>query len=377
MDLFSQSKSDLIRFGDDAYDKGNFASAAYFYTKAITISNAGIKEVVFPYDLKHSNRDFDEAKVKKAKQDSTISDSLYTDSLITVAEQEYVFDSAGAHLNLSYREMEFSEILYKLGDSYRMDHNYELAEEWLEKAIAYPTIKYPLAKFWYGDILMNNEKYEDARNIFSEFITETISEELSRYRNIAKTKMRSCTFAIKKSGNAPGIDVWVADSVINKGVSNFGTVYFGSESDIMFTTTNPIGKKEKGTESGLSCDIEIVMGYKEDNPDVEMLPAPVRSPFHEASGAYNNKDNRLYFTHWEDDVCGIYYSNYFQGAWMAPWTMAKINKSGYKTMNPTLSKDRKTLYFSSDMPGGQGGMDIWYCTLDRWGDATEIGRAHV
>ncbi|MDV7391331.1 carboxypeptidase regulatory-like domain-containing protein, partial [Arthrospira platensis SPKY1] len=31
----------------------------------------------------------------------------------------------------------------------------------------------------------------------------------------------------------------------------------------------------------------------------------------------------------------------------------------YSMSNPSLSKDGRTLYFSSNMPGGQGGVDIW------------------
>jgi outer membrane protein OmpA-like peptidoglycan-associated protein/Tol biopolymer transport system component len=36
-----------------------------------------------------------------------------------------------------------------------------------------------------------------------------------------------------------------------------------------------------------------------------------------------------------------------------------FNSDEYTCMHPTLSSDGKTLYFSSNMPGGQGGYDIW------------------
>ncbi|UPT68505.1 MAG: hypothetical protein M0D57_07705 [Sphingobacteriales bacterium JAD_PAG50586_3] len=33
--------------------------------------------------------------------------------------------------------------------------------------------------------------------------------------------------------------------------------------------------------------------------------------------------------------------------------------------DPALSPTEDTLFFSSDMPGGQGGTDIWYVTYDK------------
>lgn len=37
------------------------------------------------------------------------------------------------------------------------------------------------------------------------------------------------------------------------------------------------------------------------------------------------------------------------------------NSDEYSVGHPALSPDNKTLFFASDMPGGKGGTDIWYC----------------
>ena len=49
------------------------------------------------------------------------------------------------------------------------------------------------------------------------------------------------------------------------------------------------------------------------------------------------------------------------------WTNIKalpFNNKAYNVGNPSLSKDGKTLYFSSDMPGGIGGSDIWKVAIN-------------
>jgi len=38
-----------------------------------------------------------------------------------------------------------------------------------------------------------------------------------------------------------------------------------------------------------------------------------------------------------------------------------FNSNDYSVGHPALSPDNKILYFASDMPGGKGGTDIWYC----------------
>ncbi len=57
---------------------------------------------------------------------------------------------------------------------------------------------------------------------------------------------------------------------------------------------------------------------------------------------------------------GIFTAGISDGKWVniAPF---KYNSSEYSLISPSVSKDGKTLYFSSDMPGGEGGFDI-YCS---------------
>lgn len=48
----------------------------------------------------------------------------------------------------------------------------------------------------------------------------------------------------------------------------------------------------------------------------------------------------------------------------------------YSVMHPYLSADGSTLYFASDMPGGQGGFDIWMCEMQAsgaWGKPANLG----
>ena len=64
-------------------------------------------------------------------------------------------------------------------------------------------------------------------------------------------------------------------------------------------------------------------------------------------------------------------------AWSTPVALTAINTAAYEEMNPVISKDGLTLYFSSNRPGGLGGLDLWVSyrasTDADWGDAVNLG----
>lgn len=53
----------------------------------------------------------------------------------------------------------------------------------------------------------------------------------------------------------------------------------------------------------------------------------------------------------------------------------QFNSKTYTTAHPALSADGNVLYFISDMPGGFGGMDVYYClkTDGYWGEPVNMG----
>ena len=53
----------------------------------------------------------------------------------------------------------------------------------------------------------------------------------------------------------------------------------------------------------------------------------------------------------------------------------KYNNPQYQVAQPSVSSDGKFLFFASDMPGGQGGSDLYYCSLvnGEWGTPVNMG----
>ena len=115
------------------------------------------------------------------------------------------------------------------------------------------------------------------------------------------------------------------------------------------------------------------------------LGKKVNSKFHEGPVTTYDGGNRMIFTR----------NNYLQGTGKSEdgviklklysaemsqdqqWTNIQempFNSDEYSVGHPTITKDGKTLYFASDMPGGYGGTDIWVSTFDTaWSQPVNLG----
>ena len=117
----------------------------------------------------------------------------------------------------------------------------------------------------------------------------------------------------------------------------------------------------------------------------------VNSRYHDGTATYDSIAHRLYFT--RDNVfygtlnksesgelkLAIYHSDistgeYNQKEWgaLVPFTH---NDPEYNTGHPCVSPDGKRMYFASDRPGGNGGVDIWYSDKlgEEWGVPMNMG----
>ena len=73
----------------------------------------------------------------------------------------------------------------------------------------------------------------------------------------------------------------------------------------------------------------------------------------------------------------LYYSNYSDSTlWNAPVKFGATINSDYQELNACLSLDKKTLYFSSNRPGGYGGFDLYKSRQlpnGDWGTSVNLG----
>ena len=74
--------------------------------------------------------------------------------------------------------------------------------------------------------------------------------------------------------------------------------------------------------------------------------------------------------------CDLYMSYLTKQGWSEPENLGPNVNSEFWESSPSLSPDKRDLYFSSNVPGTRGGMDIWVCHKNekgKWNEPKNLG----
>ncbi|MCC6412350.1 MAG: PD40 domain-containing protein [Saprospiraceae bacterium] len=113
----------------------------------------------------------------------------------------------------------------------------------------------------------------------------------------------------------------------------------------------------------------------------------INSSLHEGPVTFSRDFKTMYFTRnnmhkgvQKADEKGVVRLKIYEAkAGVIDWVDVRelpFNSDSYSCLHPSLSADGKHLYFASDMPGGQGGYDIWVSQRSKegyWGPPTNLG----
>ncbi len=109
--------------------------------------------------------------------------------------------------------------------------------------------------------------------------------------------------------------------------------------------------------------------YENSNLVKRMVDEGVKTRYHEGPLTYTASHDTVYFTRSNPFEKGkdakrtsrlaLFISYIKDGQWVNA-TEISLNGRDFSTGHPTMTPDNKRMYFSSDRPGGKGGVDIYY-----------------
>ena len=116
------------------------------------------------------------------------------------------------------------------------------------------------------------------------------------------------------------------------------------------------------------------------------IEGSVNGAYHEGPATFNKAGDEMYFTRSnylknklkanakEENNLKIYKTKLVNGKWEGNEEMP-FNSDDYSVGHPSLSSDGMTLYFTSDMPGGQGGSDLYRSKMEggKWSKPENLG----
>ncbi|MEM6813352.1 MAG: OmpA family protein [Bacteroidota bacterium] len=95
---------------------------------------------------------------------------------------------------------------------------------------------------------------------------------------------------------------------------------------------------------------------------------PINTRYHDSNIALSADGSRLYL--YKDEGNGdIYYSDYDGANWSKPKFLTnRINSSAYSENSATETSTSDVIFYTSNRPGGEGGIDIYMCIKDDKGN---------
>lgn len=260
-------------------------------------------------------------------------------------------------------------LLWKYAECLRLYNEYGLAEYYYKEIYSREGAKlYPLSAFWWATMQKYNGKYRDAIKTFKT-CTRLYGKDKKSFEYLkSKQEINSCNFALRINKDTVGFSIKNIGKPINSYDSEFGA--FLKDSVLYFSSLRANEMNEALQVKDKLYKIKIYNSNKtsENWSEGKSIDTLYNSAlYNNANGVFSSDGERFYFSRCDAlNKCKLMVSYYKNGVWQQPREIeGGVNKEGYTSTQPALANihNEEYLFFASDMPGGQGKMDIWFSRI--------------
>ena len=259
-----------------------------------------------------------------------------------------------------------------LATAARLNSNYEEAAYWYSKVVMDKPILQDILH--YAHALQATGNCQEAINWFNKYNSSNIENKVSFIDNCSD---------LNDFRSFDEVSLNTLDGLNSKHL-DFSAQPFGE--GIVFTSNRGANKFSKLIDNWTSdnfTDLFYAEKTDEGYSKPKVLEGAVNGKFHDGVSAFASEGEMMYFT--RNNYTGktadgvknlkVFSVNNTDDIVWSEATELPFNSDDFSTCHPTLSKDGKTLYFSSDRPGGFGGMDIYKVNMTdgSWSEPVNAG----
>ncbi len=279
---------------------------------------------------------------------------------------------------------EYADALYLLGDLYVKKMMIEKAEGlWLKLLEVCPDYKSEV-KYFLGAILLENGKRKKAIALFESFLADPyrdrmLDEEVEIALKEAKLKESLLGNPVEFNPTPVKRLSGTDDEYLATISPDQETMYFTRRSKKVNRRDGPAAKVRMVEEFSVASrkeGVEFEIG--------EPMPSPFNESYNEGGPSVTADNTELYFTVCKDlngyQNCDIYYAERdAYGYWTTPRSVGDhINLRDAWESQASVSANGDALYFTSNRPGGEGGLDLYRCIRQEdgsWSAPKNLGKA--
>lgn len=295
-------------------------------------------------------------------------------------KQAYV-DAIQIYERIAAKGHKSKDLLQKLGNAYYFNGLLEKSENWYSQLFELKVDLEPEYYFRYAQSLKSIKKYNEADQLMEQFYLIT-----NDYRGELYIKNKEYLTEINKKEEL----YTIKEIGINSTESDYGGAFHNGK--LFFTSSRRFKKQknkiDKHTNQNFSNILVASLDENGNAISIEELNNDINTKYHESSLIFSKDGQKVYFTRSNSDfnkknnttdntvLLKIYSADNNNGNWTNVKELP-FNSPNYSCAHPSLSKDEKTLYFASDMPGSYGNSDLYKVTINNdgsYGNPENLGK---
>jgi hypothetical protein len=266
-----------------------------------------------------------------------------------------------------------SAIQYKYAEASRLNYDYDIADHWYSKVFKADAQGklFPECSFWLATIKKSKGKYKDARRLFDKYAKKNKKKKNDYFFKKAIQEVAACDFANLLTASVDkSIVIIHLDSSVNSKVSEYAPIQL--DSVLYFSSLRNAGDRDKKNNINYNKIYTSLQDSIKWQKAKELDTLFNKEGVHNANTAFNADNTKVYITRCSqinttDFNCEIYFSTYKDSLWGDLQKLPpEINAPGYTNTQPAIGflGEEEVLFFSSNRPGGEGKMDIWYSKVN-------------
>ena len=253
-----------------------------------------------------------------------------------------------------------AEVAWKRGECYRKGNSAVFAAAAYQNAVRYG---YPdsTALLYLADALLEKGDYKASEKNYRAFLEKAQDNRMAQIglqsaMQSAEWKKNPNRYIVKKSKE------------LNGQRSDYCPAYVGEDTTMIVTTTTrkeATGDELSGITGHKHADIFMTkLDEKGKWQKSEKIESDVNSEFEDGACAFTPDGKVMYFTRCVTDphyprYAAIYRSSRSDASWGKPEQVVITRDTLSLYAHPAVSPDGEWLYFTSNMAGGCGGLDLW------------------
>lgn len=231
-------------------------------------------------------------------------------------------------------------------------------------------VHFLLSKAYYAklDIPAAKESLEKYKTALGNNASEEVSQEIKQYEAF----LAEAEVLYKAPVN---VLISSVKGDVNTDWSEYSPVVTADGQEMYFTSKRPVKQENGKFEEFEDIFYTKLVDGKWITPVA--LDTNINTRYHEATICVSPNGDELYIYKSGNKVTeGLYVSKKVRGKWQTPEKLGSDINTPYYENHANINRDGTMLFYTSDRPGGKGGLDIYYCKRlpnGEWGLSRNAG----